>query len=566
MPSIHFQPPLAIGTLLLKRYQLLQVLGQGGFGRTYLAQDHHRFSEYCVLKEFFPADSDPAFLAKARSLFQREARVLYDLRHPQIPEFREQFEFDQRLFLVQQHVPGKTYAQLLQERLADGSRFSEVEIRQFLSQTLPVLTYLHQHHIIHRDIAPDNIIQRETDHLPVLIDFGAVKELARCMSQPAGIAPTLIGKPAYAPPEQMQTGKAQPSSDLYALAATAIVLLTGKPPDQLYDAYNCRWQWQETITVSRELTDWLNQMLHPRPEARFHSAVAALSALQSLAPIPLARSVPVALSQLPTQAVGQRPIIPSVGTPPQRVLFSPWLAIARPLMRLSRQLLRLGLRLGGRLLWWLWRGISLFVPRWVLILALITSGYWGYRQLTGQPLTLAQRPDLRLPRLPSWPWSKPTPSALPQGASRLTAAEVKRREALLQRLEQLGVPATFFYEYVDAQFGQKHPNLAGKGLSASPQDQRLREDWYRIGETLLQRLERLNPSMRQKLGQFTAAEVAQYQQRLKQLNLPKVEFERAVEQQFQTLFPNGRSLPDRQAEQLKQAIAGDYLTQLEKQR
>ncbi len=566
MPSIHFQPPLAIGTLLLKRYELLQVLGQGGFGRTYLAQDHHRFSEYCVLKEFFPADPDPTFLAKARSLFQREARVLYDLHHPQIPDFREQFEFDRRLFLVQQHVPGKTYAQLLQERLASGSRFSEVEIRQFFSQTLPVLTYLHQHHIIHRDIAPDNIIQRETDHLPVLIDFGAVKELARCMSQPAGIAPTIIGKPAYAPPEQMQTGNAQPSSDLYALAATAIVLLTGKPPEQLYDAYNRRWQWQATVTVSQDLTAWLNQMLHPCPEARFHSAAAALSALQSFVPLPPAQSVPVTLSQLPTQAVGQRPISASVGTPQQRVPFSQWRAIARPVMLLSRRLLRLGLRLGGKLLWWLWRGILLFVPRWVLVLGLITGGYWGYRQLTGQPLTLPQLPNLQLPRLPGFPWGNPAPRSLPQGTSRLAAAEANRREALLQRLEQLGVPAAFFYEYVDAQFRQKHPHLAGKGLSESPQDQRLREDWYRIGETLLQRLERLNPSMRQKLGQLTAAEMAQHRQRLKQMNLSEAEFERAVEQRFQTLFPNGQALPSRQAEQLKQAIAGDYLMQLENQR
>src|SRR4028118_997056 len=251
------EPPIASGTILQNRYHLITVLGQGGFGRTYLAEDQGRFNEPCALKELIPPETAYA-LDKSKELFQREATTLYQIKHPQVPEFRATFEQDGRLFLVQDYVEGKTYRELLNERKAqtyiqpdnqnvgqpaptrnvpaNSGVFSEAEVRQLLGQLLPVLDHIHSKGIIHRDITPDNIIRRNTDGLSVLIDFGVVKELATRFMSPNASAPiTTVGKVGYAPSEQIQTGRAYPSSDLYSLAVTAVVLLTGKEPQALLD-------------------------------------------------------------------------------------------------------------------------------------------------------------------------------------------------------------------------------------------------------------------------------------------------------------------------------------------
>ncbi len=184
------RPPIPTGTVLQDRYRILSVLGQGGFGRTYLAEDQGRFNELCALKELTPADTGAYALEKSTELFQREAQILYQIQHPQIPQFRATFEYEQRLFLVQDYVEGQNYRTLLDQRRSQGYVFSEAEVKQLLQQLLPVLAYIHSKGIIHRDITPDNIILRARDHLPVLIDFGVVKELATKFQSPASSFPT----------------------------------------------------------------------------------------------------------------------------------------------------------------------------------------------------------------------------------------------------------------------------------------------------------------------------------------------------------------------------------------
>lgn len=303
------QPPLMIGTVLQNRYRLTMILGQGGFGRTYLAADQGRFNELCALKELIPAQTGNYFLEKSKELFQREATILYQIQHPQVPQFRATFEQDQRLFLVQDYVEGNTYARLLDERKAAGQTFFEVEVLQFLGQLLPVLAYLHSHGIIHRDISPDNIILRDRDHLPVLIDFGVVKELATRFQSRNTIEPTTVGKFGYAPSEQIQTGRAYPSSDLYALAVTAVVLLTGQQPQKLFDDTQLTWNWQRWVTLSPEVGKILNRMLSYKPGDRYQSAAEVAQALHSL-------TNPQAPDHdlLQTVAVGQRP---RPNSPPQ---------------------------------------------------------------------------------------------------------------------------------------------------------------------------------------------------------------------------------------------------------
>jgi serine/threonine protein kinase, bacterial len=283
---------MTTGVILGDRYRIKSEVGRGGFGCTYLCEDINRFNELCILKEFAPQVQGTALITKAQELFEREAGVMYQLQHPQIPMFREMFRVNRggvgQLFLVQDYVDGVNYQRLLQQKLQQGQRFTEAEITDFLTQILPVLDYIHGLGVIHRDISPDNLIRRNRDGLPVLIDFGGVKQVAvnattQCLPASAGnpVIPTRLGKIGYAPNEQMQRGIVFPHSDLYALAATALVLLTGKEPQTLIDPQNFNWNWREDVSLSPALDCILDRMLQLRPKDRFESAQAVLTALKS---------------------------------------------------------------------------------------------------------------------------------------------------------------------------------------------------------------------------------------------------------------------------------------------
>lgn len=294
------------GDVLRSRYRILHSLGHGGFSRTYLAEDINRFNEHCVLKEFAPQLKGTFALEKAQELFEREAGVLYRLKHPQIPRFQQLFRHKQKdeghLFLVQDYVEGTTYHALLDQRLETDNKFSEAEVKQLLTQVLPILEYIHSMGVIHRDISPDNLILRSQDELPVLIDFGCIKEVEiRTQSQIREIIPnacisligTALGKTGYAPPEQIERGIVYAHSDLYALAATIVVLLTGKEPQQSIDLDGYRWHWKE-VSLSPKLEWILNTMLAPNPSDRFGSAAEVSKTLQDIeaieSPLPISTS------------------------------------------------------------------------------------------------------------------------------------------------------------------------------------------------------------------------------------------------------------------------------------
>ncbi|MEH2111247.1 serine/threonine-protein kinase [Nostoc sp.] len=299
------QPPITVGTVLQNRYRIIQILGQGGFGRTYLAEDQRRFNELCAIKELTSTATGALAWEKAQELFHREAAILYQIEHPQVPKFRERFEQDQRLFLVEDYVAGQTYRTLLAERQAVGQTFTEAEVLQLIELLLPVLEHIHSRGIIHRDISPENIILRDSDAKPVLIDFGVVKELATRLRSPDSALPeTTVGKLGYSPSEQMQTGGAYPSSDLYALAVSAVVLLTGKEPKDLFDENQLTWNWQRWIKVNPRFAMVLNRMLNHIPSDRYQSAASVLQALQ---PLQQPSLPPLNVSNLQTMAVGRRP-------------------------------------------------------------------------------------------------------------------------------------------------------------------------------------------------------------------------------------------------------------------
>lgn len=285
------------GAFVDRRYQVKCVLGRGGFGRTYLAADERRFRELCVLKEFVPKNQGDSVVAqKLYELFHREAKILHKLNHPQIPKFFAVFEENDRLFIVQEYIDGKTYWKLLQERQRQGNAFSEAEVFQWLCHLLPVLNYLHRQNIVHRDISPDNIMLPRKGGLPVLIDFGVVKQAAPHWYEISTINPdgsieasVSVGKLGYAPYEQIRIGQCSPRSDLYALAVTAVVLLTAKPPNQLIDPKSLEWKWQSQVDILPRFAEVLKKMMEERPQDRYPSAEAVLKDLASLSELVKAR-------------------------------------------------------------------------------------------------------------------------------------------------------------------------------------------------------------------------------------------------------------------------------------
>ncbi|KST62047.1 serine/threonine-protein kinase [Mastigocoleus testarum] len=275
------------GTVIDNRYIIQSLLGQGGLGRTYLALDTRRFNEACVLKEFAPTGTGYNELEKCRSLFKREAKILYQFEHIQIPRFLACFEADDRLFLVQEFVNGKAYSTLLQERQKQGKTFTEQEVIQWLNNLLPVLQYVHKNNIIHRDISPDNIMLPQGKNLPVLIDFGVGKQIANIKNlesyQPTNFVGkmSLVGKLGYAPREQISLGLCFPCSDIYALGVTAIVLLTGKDPSLLMDRYTFEWKWHLYTNVSKGFASILERMLADVYTNRYQTCEQLLVDLES---------------------------------------------------------------------------------------------------------------------------------------------------------------------------------------------------------------------------------------------------------------------------------------------
>lgn len=212
------------------RYLTLEELGCGGFGCTYLALDTHMPSKpKCVVKQlaFDTDDADLYDLVQTR--FQREAAILEILGKlsSQIPSLYACSQDGANLYLVQEWIDGES----LQDKLDKRPSLDEVEVIEILVDLLPVLDLIHSKNVIHRDIKPGNIMVRNDDGRPVLIDFGAVKEVIPITASMISDSSRsiFIGTPQFAPLEQHQ-GKPVFASDLYSLGLTAICLLTGKPP------------------------------------------------------------------------------------------------------------------------------------------------------------------------------------------------------------------------------------------------------------------------------------------------------------------------------------------------
>lgn len=276
--------------ILVGRYLPTKLLGQGGFGTAFLARDRYTPTmRYCVVKQFQPSgDLSPQQLTIAQGLFEREAEVLEQLGHdhPQIPNLYAFFPLsvsnlhqsgkeDQFFYLVQEYIDGQD----LEKELQTKGTFSEPEVLEVLQAMLKVLQFVHENGSIHRDIKPSNIMRHRNGRL-YLLDFGAVKQVTKSAAGTPSGKSTGIYSMGFAPPEQMSGAQVYPSTDLYALAVTLIILLTGKEPEELYDSYNNSWNWRPYTQVSDTLAEVLNRMLVRIPNQRFQSAIEVMDALQ----------------------------------------------------------------------------------------------------------------------------------------------------------------------------------------------------------------------------------------------------------------------------------------------
>ncbi|ACK72876.1 serine/threonine protein kinase [Gloeothece citriformis PCC 7424] len=291
--------------LLNNRYQILESLARGGFGETFLAIDTHMPSaRKCVIKQLKPIVQGPTLPPWLQERFQREAAILENLgeKHPQIPQLYAYFAEDGDFYLVQEWIQGLT---LTQKHLAQGN-FSESEVRDILMKILPVLDFIHHLRIIHRDIKPDNIIIRESDGLPVLIDFGVMKEAMATLVHPDGVSAysVALGTPGYMSSEQA-AGRPVFSSDLYSLGLTAIFLLTGKTPQYLEsDPRSGEILWRNAAAhLHSNLATVIDRSIRFHPRDRFYSAQEMLNALSTPTEVKTAATLAVSPGQLNSQRV-----------------------------------------------------------------------------------------------------------------------------------------------------------------------------------------------------------------------------------------------------------------------
>ncbi len=224
--------PLKAGEVLRGRYKIRRIIGQGGMGSIYLADDLRLEGRLCALKEVEHDRSLPMELMReAREQFLREATVLARLDHPNLPKVSDFFSVGVRDYLVMDYVPGKDLRALMLEARHAGTFLSEQDVLSWSSQLADAVSYLHSQDpsILHRDIKPSNL-KLTPSGMVKLVDFGLVKLLA-----PGEVTITVLqgqGTALYTPLEQYggDSGHTDLRSDIYAFGATLYHLLTNQPP------------------------------------------------------------------------------------------------------------------------------------------------------------------------------------------------------------------------------------------------------------------------------------------------------------------------------------------------
>jgi serine/threonine protein kinase/Tfp pilus assembly protein PilF len=264
---------LAGQTILAGRYLLLSRIGQGGMGAVYKAADTNLNNRAVAIKEMSSSGLPPARLQEAVAAFEREAHLLADLVHPNLPRIHEHFTENERSYLVMDFIEGQTLEDYLEK--VGGGPLAVDQVVRWATELCDVLNYLHtrQPPIIFRDLKPANVMISENGHI-FLIDFG----IARIFKPGKQHDTVALGSPGYAAPEQYGKAQSSPRSDIYSLGALLHHLLTGLDPSE--QPFSFRPASQINPAVNPALESLLKQMLEMDSEHRPASAQMVLQGLE----------------------------------------------------------------------------------------------------------------------------------------------------------------------------------------------------------------------------------------------------------------------------------------------
>ncbi|MDX2231284.1 MAG: protein kinase [Leptolyngbyaceae cyanobacterium bins.349] len=574
--------PLPPGTLVFNRYRVVGLAGQGEFGLTYLAQDQKRFDELCMLREFIPLQSDPAAMELLRQYFHQEAAALYELQHPQLPHYRIMFAHGDRLYLVRDYVVGKSCSAMLNERRAEGRRFTQAEVLPLLLQTLPALAYLHRLGIVHENLCLQSIVIQKDEPLPVLIDLGLVKRLVMQL-QLHPVAPNaFIGRVGYAAPEQIKGGEVLPGSDIFALGAIAIALLLGKDPQEPAPRWLKYSNWEAQTSLHPDFARVLKRMLHPHPQKRFVSAQQVLRALEPLAsqPLPSDESgvkmpLPVGVPMVPQAAIAGYPHAPVAAPPSLNPTDPPAEAEAavsptpparprsHPPQRRRSASLRSTPKPRAD-----FKASAILVMSVALLVSVVSfralSWVQGDSDKTPAPAnTIASPPDDATSEANTAPAPDATPSpAMPTRESGASTSGASPSGETAANATPTEIDAQFLSALTDELFYAKHPDLQGQKISPDQKD--LQNDWNAISNEVVAKLKQLSPEIQGKLGRYERSDYDRWTAPESGASLNSRELNVLVNNRFGELFPEqkGKSLNPKTFGQVWYALAEEELNKL----
>lgn len=528
----------AQGQVIGGRYRLERRLGAetgGPQGELWQASDQLAADAPVALRRIGPEQDQ----ARARELWSRLQGVL----HPQVPRIGAVIEAEGQLWLVREWQAGRTYQQLLELRAERQLVFGAGEVLLLLRQLLPVLAALHSQDLLHGDLSPANLLRRDSDGLPVPLDFGLVRGTS---AGPAG--ERLLGAtPGYAPPELARGEPAQPWMDLHALGVVSLVLLSGDGPERLLDPATMQWRWPAALEHEPELLRHLQRLLSRHPEERFASAGQALVAFQSLAmpdstgPVPRADRTVVLVPE--AAAPPPAPLTPPAPPPAPAEVAGEGPAIdASPAPQAPRAEPQLPLR-----------AAAATTPPPPAAVAVSDSvrrrheereeeaegGFW--------PVLIALVLSAVVGTAVGWWWlsrgkvAAPAPGGQSELPSSLPPSEVDQRQQLLNRLRAMQVDRAWFLSLVDAALLAQYPERNGRLPSDALEDAPLRRVWNELAEEWLARVEQLPLPLRRRLGSFSASDWEQRQGGFVRQGLSPAVLRELVSASVQNLLPSRAS-------------------------
>lgn len=502
-----------VGQLIGERYRLEQRLSsappaEAPQGELWRASDQLAAEAPMALRLLGPA-IDPA---RARQLWGQ----LQGLLHPQVPRLGAAIQAQEGLWLVREWQAGRTYQLLLQARAERQLVFGAGEVLLLLRQLLPALAALHGQDLVHGDITPANLVRRDRDGLPVLIDFG--------QPAPLGRDPLASGTAGYAPPEQLRDSP-QPWMDLHGLGVTALVLLSGDEPQDLLDPVSMDWRWPAALDAEPGLRAVIERLLQRDPGQRYRHAAQPLDDLARL-PVPdstgpVGRSdrtevlVPPAPQPPPPAQDAEpaaAPAAPEPEPPPPPRPAPPRVAAPATLRVSPRQQRRQQ------------REEAAEGRFWPVVLALLLTGLVG--SALGWLLLGRGRVG-------------PADNGLPGGGVSLPPAEVDQRQQLVNRLAALQVNRDWFLTLVNRSLASQFPERGGRPPSDSLEDAPVRKVWNDIAQDWLVRVEQLPVSLRERLGSFRSEDWDQRRSLLGSQGLSPAVLDQLVGASTRSLLPAG---------------------------